>query len=163
MNVHFQCVVQVCRSSCPEPQCGGAGPVDVDTYGAPAAPPVNVDTYGSPAAPPNGAINPRTPGGQYSSGSDRRVAIVRPDTPGVRTLPIPLKADSLQRPQPGYTNFNKRMGVEDLSGNGGRPRSLEFGEGIALDLFDDPLGWPRVDVLLLQDVAPNLLVGETLK
>lgn len=23
MNVHFQCVVQVCRGSCPEPQCGG--------------------------------------------------------------------------------------------------------------------------------------------
>ena len=23
MNVHFQCVVQVCRGSCPNPQCGG--------------------------------------------------------------------------------------------------------------------------------------------
>ena len=48
MNVHFQCVVQVCRSSCPEPQCGGA-PVpaaqqqqQVDSYGAPAAPPVSI-------------------------------------------------------------------------------------------------------------------------
>jgi len=130
MNVHFQCVVQVCRSSCPEPQCGGAGPPNVDTYGAPAAPPVNVDTYGAPAAPPNSAINPRIPGGQYSSGSERRVSVVKPETPGVRTVPIPLKADALQRPQPGYTNFNKRMGVEELSGNGGRPRSLEFGEGI---------------------------------
>jgi len=130
MNVHFQCVVQVCRSSCPQPQCGGAAPVEVDTYGAPAAPPVNVDTYGAPAAPPNGAISPRIPGGQYSSGSERRVSVVKPQTPGVRTLPIPLKAQNLQRPQPGYTNFNKRMGVEDLSGNGGRPRSLEFGEGV---------------------------------
>ena len=25
MNVHFQCVVQVCRGSCPNPQCGGGG------------------------------------------------------------------------------------------------------------------------------------------
>merc|ERR1711874_961645 len=63
-------------------------------------------------------------------GSERRVSVVKPETPGVRTVPIPLKAESLQRPQPGYTNFNKRMGVEDLSGNGGRPRSLEFGEGV---------------------------------
>ena len=23
MNVHFQCVVQVCRGACPNPQCGG--------------------------------------------------------------------------------------------------------------------------------------------
>ena len=88
MNVHFQCVVQFCRSSCPEPQCGGSGPVNVDTYGAPAAPPVNVDSYGSPAAPPNGDINPRNPGGQYSSGSERRVSVVKPETPGVRTVPI---------------------------------------------------------------------------
>jgi len=130
MNVHFQCVVQVCRSSCPEPQCGGAGPVNVDTYGAPAAPPVNVDSYGSPAAPPNGAISPRIPSTQYTSGSDRRVSIVRPGTQGVRTLPIPLKSDRLPRPQPGYTDFNKRMGVEDLGSNGGRPRSLEFNEGV---------------------------------
>ena len=26
MNVHFQCVVQVCRSQCPQPQCGNALP-----------------------------------------------------------------------------------------------------------------------------------------
>lgn len=23
MNVHFQCVVQVCRGACPDSQCGG--------------------------------------------------------------------------------------------------------------------------------------------
>ena len=59
MNVHFQCVVQVCRSQCPQPQCGNALPApapstnSVDSYGAPAAPPVNADTYGAPLAPPN--------------------------------------------------------------------------------------------------------------
>jgi hypothetical protein len=43
MNVHFQCVVQVCRGACPEPQCGGQisdFPVtsNNDNYGAPQAP-----------------------------------------------------------------------------------------------------------------------------
>ncbi len=42
MNVHFQCVVQVCRGSCPDPQCGGVIsdiPVSSnDNYGAPQAP-----------------------------------------------------------------------------------------------------------------------------
>ena len=50
MNVHFQCVVQVCRGACPEPQCGGGGGGGVlppsrpnqDSYGAPAA---QVDRY----------------------------------------------------------------------------------------------------------------------
>nr|MBE5725571.1 dusky-like [Cucujiformia] len=35
MNVHFQCVIQVCRYSCPEPKCGnGLGPSN--EYGVPA-------------------------------------------------------------------------------------------------------------------------------
>lgn len=128
MNVHFQCVVQVCRGQCPEPGCGGALPLpaanNVDSYGAPAAAPVsNVDSYGSPLAPPNGAINPRIPPqSQYSSGSQRRVSVVRPDTPAVQSNPIPLK--------PGYNNFNKRLGESAIDGTNGRPRSLEFGEGI---------------------------------
>merc|ERR1711971_1036820 len=113
MNVHFQCVVQVCRSQCPQPQCGNALPApapstnSVDSYGAPSAPPVNADTYGAPLAPPNSAINPRIPGGsqqpQYSSGSQRRVSVVRPDTPSVNGGPIPLN--------PGYNSgFLKRIG-----------------------------------------------------
>ena len=68
MNVHFQCVVQVCRNQCPEPQCGGALPLpqvasnNIDSYGAPAAAPINnVDSYGAPAAAPISAINPRVP------------------------------------------------------------------------------------------------------
>ena len=47
MNVHFQCVVQVCRGACPDPQCGGGGgggvlPPNQDSYGSPAA---QVDRY----------------------------------------------------------------------------------------------------------------------
>merc|ERR1719400_1155541 len=128
MNVHFQCVVQVCRSSCPEPQCGGAAPPNVDSYGAPAAAPVSLDSYGSPAAPPT-SINPRRPGGQgqYQSGSQRRVSVVRPDA-GPAPLPIPLNPEKLVLPQPGYSNFNKRVGL-DTNTLGGKPRSLEFSEG----------------------------------
>ena len=128
MNVHFQCVVQVCRGQCPEPGCGAALPLaapnNVDSYGAPAAAPLSsVDSYGSPLAPPSGGINPRVPPqSQYSSGSQRRVSVVRPDTPAVQSNPIPLK--------PGYNNFNKRLGESVVEGTNGRPRSLEFGEGI---------------------------------
>merc|ERR1712095_137291 len=78
MNVHFQCVVQVCRGACPEPQCPGSGGGGVlaqqtqntDSYGAPSGP--TLDSYGSPAGrplgvnridTPNPAINPRLPNG----------------------------------------------------------------------------------------------------
>jgi len=136
MNVHFQCVVQVCRTACPEPQCGGGlSPPAVDSYGAPVAAPIsNPDSYGAPVAPPrNTNINPRNPAGpstQYQSGSDRRVSIVRPEA-GPKTINIPLnnQLDSLTVPQPGYTNFNKRLGLADTESLGGRPRSLDFGEG----------------------------------
>lgn len=35
MNVHFQCVIQVCRYNCPEPKCGGHGLGLIGDYGAP--------------------------------------------------------------------------------------------------------------------------------
>lgn len=35
MNVHFQCVIQVCRYNCPEPKCGGHGGHGLE-YGVPA-------------------------------------------------------------------------------------------------------------------------------
>lgn len=46
MNVHFQCVIQVCRFKCPEPQCGGgiAGP------GAYSAPGISGPAFGGHGA-----------------------------------------------------------------------------------------------------------------
>ncbi|KAJ3622863.1 hypothetical protein MTP99_019138 [Tenebrio molitor] len=35
MNVHFQCVIQVCRYNCPEPKCGGHGLSLAGEYGPP--------------------------------------------------------------------------------------------------------------------------------
>ena len=50
MNVHFQCVVQVCRGTCPEPQCGGGVPRAPALPGPSAAPSAG-DSYGAPIAP----------------------------------------------------------------------------------------------------------------
>lgn len=36
MNVHFQCVIQVCRYNCPEPKCAGHGLGLINEYGPPA-------------------------------------------------------------------------------------------------------------------------------
>jgi len=147
MNVHFQCVVQVCRGSCPEPQCGGGGRAvaptnNVDDYGAPQAP--AIDSYGSPGGPainsyssPNGGaidsytspinrVDPRIPNnnnniGQYSSGSERRVSVVTPE--GRAPAPIPLNGPIRPRP-----NFSKRIGI-DGNGLGANPRSLDFEDG----------------------------------
>jgi len=145
MNVHFQCVVQVCRGACPEPQCGGGGPValttntNTDGYGAPQAP--TLDSYGSPAANPVGLnqrldqrldINPRLPGG-----NNQRVYQVAGSNP----QPSFLKSDgselSLAEPdkivltEPGYNNeFNKRSGLLPTMSLGGKPRSLELEEDI---------------------------------
>jgi len=135
MNVHFQCVVQVCRGACPNPQCGAA--VNVDSYGSPQAAPLNQDSYGSPIAPPRSSnINPRTPGGgisQYQNvaGSERRVSVVTPDAgPKVQPIPLNNKIDTLTVPQPpaGY-DFNKRLGLADTESIGGNPRSLDFEKG----------------------------------
>jgi hypothetical protein len=49
MNVHFQCVVQVCRGACPEPQCGGQQASQSQQQTLPSSP--NTDGYGSPSAP----------------------------------------------------------------------------------------------------------------
>ncbi|KAG7310596.1 hypothetical protein JYU34_003388 [Plutella xylostella] len=49
MNVHFQCVIQVCRYNCPEPKCGGLGA----DYGVPllGGPSLGAGEYGAPNSP----------------------------------------------------------------------------------------------------------------
>ena len=149
MNVHFQCVVQVCRNQCPEPQCGGALPLpaaatnNIDSYGAPQAAPIsNVDSYGSPLAPPNGAINPRTPA-QPQYNSNRRVSVVKPG-PAVQNNPIPLSQQ-----------FFKRTGEADdaVEGLGGRPRSLEFDEGVEAQPLVQTID--EADLKTVDNVADN--------
>ena len=66
MNVHFQCVIQVCRFSCPEPQCAAGS-----TISGPAA------AAGSLSAPSAGA--PHRP---FSSSSSSSPTVHRPAAPG---------------------------------------------------------------------------------
>ncbi|XP_001605901.2 uncharacterized protein LOC100122297 [Nasonia vitripennis] len=82
MNVHFQCVIQVCRYNCPEPKCGhpgleyGAASNSISSeYGAPVhqglsseygAPPL--PEYGIPPAYPD-PRHPSGPAGAYSEPS----------------------------------------------------------------------------------------------
>ena len=56
MNVHFQCVVQVCRGACPNPQCGGSGDVGGGAVlggggGGGRVTSPNTDSYGAPQGP----------------------------------------------------------------------------------------------------------------
>jgi Zona pellucida-like domain len=55
MNVHFQCVIQVCRYNCPEPKCGNGGHAAIaGEYGLPGP----SGDYGPPHLPDYG-VDPR--------------------------------------------------------------------------------------------------------
>jgi len=154
MNVHFQCVVQVCRGACPEPQCPGSGGGGViqqqtdsygapsgptlDSYGSPAGRPIGQDTYGSPSGSPlginridvNPAINPRLPNGAQqrvfqTAGSEPQPTFVKPDTVNSKSQ----EPEKITLSEPGYEGFNKRSGVANTMSLGGKPRSLEFEDG----------------------------------
>ncbi|XP_055382627.1 uncharacterized protein LOC129612861 isoform X2 [Condylostylus longicornis] len=51
MNVHFQCVIQVCRYNCPEPKCGHGGPAISAEYGPPHGGNGISSEYGPPQLP----------------------------------------------------------------------------------------------------------------
>lgn len=72
MNVHFQCVIQVCRYNCPEPKCGhGLGLTS--EYGIPAlggsghGNNLNAE-YGAPALPEYSGVPPAFPDPRHPSG-----------------------------------------------------------------------------------------------
>lgn len=57
MNVHFQCVIQVCRNQCPEPKCDAGGPLGLSGdlgYAASNSKTVGVD----PRVPSAGSTTP---------------------------------------------------------------------------------------------------------
>ncbi|KAF4528458.1 hypothetical protein B566_EDAN015860 [Ephemera danica] len=94
MNVHFQCVIQVCRYNCPEPKCGGGPPALGGDYGVPGlglggpeygAPPNLHAEYGPPPSAEYGvpglglaAYNPdpRHPAGPSGAYSDPQPDVV---------------------------------------------------------------------------------------
>ncbi|XP_069673911.1 cuticlin-4 [Periplaneta americana] len=145
MNVHFQCVIQVCRYHCPEPKCGGDFGVHVPglsgDYGAPSAalggeygaPPLS--EYGAPAAFPD----PRHPSGPAGAFSEQKPEVLpapstssspEPSSPAPLSNEIHLPPPPLPGHQNAYTTVKRKGGVADeAEGNlatlGGRPRSVE--------------------------------------
>nr|NVI73351.1 dusky-like protein [Cucujiformia] len=69
MNVHFQCVIQVCRYNCPEPKCGHGLGLSGD-YGVPALG-GNIHSnaeYGPPPLPEYSGVPPAFPDPRHPSG-----------------------------------------------------------------------------------------------
>uniref|UniRef100_A0A0P5KYS3 Zona pellucida domain-containing protein n=1 Tax=Daphnia magna TaxID=35525 RepID=A0A0P5KYS3_9CRUS len=96
MNVHFQCVIQVCRNQCPEPKCdAGAGGLPGDLgYAASSSKVVGVD--------------PRVPGG-----------------PGGAAPPQSLPVNR-GGPQPNYKNVNRAGEADESESRQflGKPRMV---------------------------------------
>ncbi|XP_068233943.1 cuticlin-1-like [Palaemon carinicauda] len=129
MNVHFQCVIQVCRYSCPEPQCGGFPPTG---YQASAS-----DQVSSVAELPAGYPDPRTPNSANAIPGEsaplyaaQRQAEdtdnILPEEPEAKIpfpVQVPLKAQSVDLPGLGYPNVNRQGNLMD---NAGKPRNIDF-------------------------------------
>lgn len=153
MNVHFQCVIQVCRYNCPEPKCGGHGGL-ASEYGLPGP----SGEYGPPqdhyGVPPAAYPDPRHPADTTGAFSENQESVVPPPQAQTGTSsnsgesqsdeqPPQAQQQSQQNPQqnevhlpppppPGQQNtYNtvKRKDTFDNNGNllqiGGRPRSVE--------------------------------------
>nr|MBE5725530.1 dusky-like [Cucujiformia] len=84
MNVHFQCVIQVCRYNCPEPKCGNGLGISSE-YGPPAISPsghgggnLNAE-YGPPAFPEYSGVPPAFPDPRHPSGPTGAYSEPNPD------------------------------------------------------------------------------------
>lgn len=79
MNVHFQCVIQVCRYNCPEPKCHGQGNL-ASEYGLPGP----SGDYGAPhlggeyGVPPAAYPDPRHPADSTGAFSENQESVVPP-------------------------------------------------------------------------------------
>ena len=97
MNVHFQCVIQVCRYNCPDPVCGNG-----------------VDTSNFPAAAATGAIPP-----QDYNGPNRRTFNVDPRVP----RPAGLTIDEQSLDQLGAPTVKTNNIIMDVGPQGSRRRN----------------------------------------
>ncbi|XP_033225271.1 uncharacterized protein LOC117178125 isoform X1 [Belonocnema kinseyi] len=119
MNVHFQCVIQVCRYNCPEPKCGhpgleyGAPALGISQdYGAPVhqglsseygAPPV--PEYGVPPAYPD-PRHPSGPAGAYSEPNPDVVPAPQAQTSSSSPSSTPGDATASSSPQSPQDNIH---------------------------------------------------------
>jgi hypothetical protein len=106
MNVHFQCVIQVCRYNCPDPVC----PDDGSTGSIPDAT--------SPAfPPPGGGISPtfsgqpfvQSAGAPFGADASQNTFVVNPRAPATLPAVAPPQANR-RRFRPGTNRFSARQG-----------------------------------------------------
>lgn len=130
MNVHFQCVIQVCRYHCPEPKCPGdyalpppsAGPhgdlggdysqnsVLQQHSGEYGPPPPAVDY---PAYP-----DPRNPSGPAGAYSELKPEVVLPSAPAASAPSSASPSASGSSPQPQPQNDDLNLPPPPLPGHG---------------------------------------------
>ncbi|KAF2359488.1 Zona pellucida domain [Trinorchestia longiramus] len=149
MNVHFQCVIQVCRYKCPEPQCGGggiAGPsYSAGGIGGPGFSGAggagfagagfggghfggdpSFAEYASGSAPQPAALpDPRTPNKESETPVPEPNRALADELPHPVPVNIELQPNTLSIPKPNrvYPGVN-RQGVDSTFA--GRPRSVNF-------------------------------------
>ncbi|XP_055695192.1 uncharacterized protein LOC129796998 isoform X2 [Lutzomyia longipalpis] len=148
MNVHFQCVIQVCRYNCPEPKCGHHGGLGLGDYAGALG-----GEYGLPPAFPD----PRHPADASGAYSENQADVIPPpqaQTSSQGGAPQnqgngndnPQQQDANQQepnvsqndinlpppPPPGHSGYStvkRKDDLVDAGGNlvtlGGRPRSVE--------------------------------------
>ena len=147
MNVHFQCVIQVCRYNCPEPKCGHGGHAALaGEYGLPGP---SGESYGPPhlpeyGAPPAAYVDPRHPSDTSGAYSENQESVVPPpqaqtgqsgansaETQSDEQAPTPQQQQQAQQnaqnnevhlpppPPPGQSGYStvKRKDTFDSSGN----------------------------------------------
>ena len=82
MNVHFQCVIQVCRYNCPEPVCPDEGTQASLPTGVQASVTV-APAFSSNSVGPSGLGQLSAPGGPGGPGGPSDTFVVNPRTPSV--------------------------------------------------------------------------------
>lgn len=122
MNVHFQCVIQVCRYNCPEPRCGGDfGVHQLGEYGPPPPAlagnsihseygPPPLPEYGAPAAYPD----PRHPSGPAGAFSENKPDVLPP--PSSTANPTNPSSAAPQKTSPGNVDNDINLPPPPLPG-----------------------------------------------
>ncbi|XP_055711423.1 uncharacterized protein LOC129806660 isoform X2 [Phlebotomus papatasi] len=148
MNVHFQCVIQVCRYNCPEPKCGHHGGLGLGDYAGALG-----GEYGLPPAYPD----PRHPADASGAYSENQADVIpppqaqtgnqngspqsqgnqneNPQQQDVNQQEPNVSQNDINLPPPpppghsGYSTVKRKDDLVDAGGNlvtlGGRPRSVE--------------------------------------
>lgn len=138
MNVHFQCVIQVCRYSCPEPQCSGGAPAPTGYQASASNQVASVAGLPDPRSPNNAntgafALPPQS-AQRKSAESDN--LLHEEDYSGIPVpvpVSVPLTADKVTMPKPTYSKVNRQGPAMDTAG---RPRNIDL-DALAAELADE--------------------------